>query len=64
MSEFHGICPFIKQVLEHTVNPQYSTTTTFPPLQYIFQFTATLDIRPQIVVNKQWHYIGVSLYIL
>jgi hypothetical protein len=29
----------------------------------VFRFTGILHIMPQIEVNKQWHYIGVQMYV-
>jgi len=38
------------------------TLRTEIPCPAVFWWTATLDIAPDIAANKQWRYIGSSLY--
>jgi hypothetical protein len=40
----------------------YGSRWTEIPYYVVLGHTSTLDILPQIAVNKQWHYIGVCLY--
>jgi hypothetical protein len=44
-------------------HPQYTATYLLPPSIYCHKFTATLNILPQILANKQWRYSGICIWL-